>query len=187
MIKNKQDLKDWLKYEKGLYELSNFDIITRSGMYWNWRYVKLLRYCEYHRNCGTPLHYFLFAINRIKKNRLGMKIGVDIGENHVGRGLLIYHNGSIVVNGIDLKIGENLKLHGANCIGNNGKNFDSPIIGDNVELGVGAIIIGGVTIGNNVVIAANATVINDCKQDNVVLAGTPAKIKKCIDVNLANE
>ena len=47
-------------------------------------------------------------------------------------------------------------------------------IGDNVFIGMNAIITRGVTIGNNVVIGAGSVVTKDCL-DNGVYAGNPAK------------
>lgn len=55
---------------------------------------------------------------------------------------------------------------------------EAPIIGDNVYIGPGAILFGNITIADNVTIAANATVNKSCEVQNVVLAGTPAKVVK---------
>lgn len=52
-------------------------------------------------------------------------------------------------------------------------------IGDNVWIGDKSTILGGVTIGNNVIIAANAVVTRDVPC-NCVVAGIPAKIVKQI-------
>lgn len=176
MIKTKQDLKEWLRYEKNLYKLGFFDIITRKQDYYCWRYVKLLRYSEYYRNSGKIYLLPLFILTRIRKNLLGKTIGVEIGDNCCDLGLKIYHCGSIVING-HAKIGKNFRLHGCNCVGNMGEqDHRCPEIGDNVELGVGAIVIGGITIGSNIKIGANAVCIHDCKENNVTLVGTPACI-----------
>ena len=48
-------------------------------------------------------------------------------------------------------------------------------IGDNVLIGAGACILGNVKIGNNVRIGANAIVLNDIP-DNAVVVGVPGKI-----------
>lgn len=48
-------------------------------------------------------------------------------------------------------------------------------IGDNCYISTGVIILGPVTIGNNVTIGAGAVVTKDIP-DNVVVAGIPAKI-----------
>lgn len=50
-----------------------------------------------------------------------------------------------------------------------------PTIGNYVEICKGAIVFGGITIGNNVTIGANA-VFNKPVPDNAVVAGVPAKI-----------
>ena len=56
--------------------------------------------------------------------------------------------------------------------------YSFPItIGDNVWLGGRSVIAPGVTIGNNVVVAAGSVVVKDVP-DNVVVAGNPAKIIK---------
>jgi serine O-acetyltransferase len=49
------------------------------------------------------------------------------------------------------------------------------MIGSDVEIGVGAKIIGPVTIGDRVVIGANAVVLNDVPSDAVAV-GVPARV-----------
>ena len=104
-------------------------------------------------------------------------MGITIPRNVFSTGLLIWHYGNIVVNN-NAKVGKNCELHGDNCIGNKGYGSDgkAPIIGDNVDIGVGAKIIGDIKIANNVKIAAGAVVIDSCEEENVILAGVPAKI-----------
>lgn len=59
-----------------------------------------------------------------------------------------------------------------------GAEFSKPIkIGDNAWLGGRAVILPGVTIGDNVVVASAAVVTKDVPS-NVVVAGNPAKIIK---------
>lgn len=176
MIRTREDLNDWLREEKKLYPMNWFDIITRNQICYCWKYVKLLRYCEYYRNSGKIYLMPFFFITRVRKNILGKSIGLEIGENCCDKGLQIYHVGSIVING-HARIGKNLKLHGANCIGNiSDTRLECPVIGDNVEFGVGAIAIGNIRIGNNVIIGANATCVRDCMEDDVVLVGSPARV-----------
>lgn len=176
IIKTRKELKEWLKYEKKLYPLNLFARFTRNQRYYNWKYIKLLRYSEYYRNSKNKLLLVLFAFYRLRRNLLGAKIGVQISENCFGKGLLICHHGSIVVNRY-AKIGENAILHGCNCIGSI-DNDDCPIIGDNVEFGVGSIVLGKVKLGSNIKIGANSTVVKDCLESGVTLIGTPAKIVK---------
>lgn len=55
------------------------------------------------------------------------------------------------------------------------------MIGNNVHMHKGAIVFGGITIGNNVEIGANA-VVNRPVPDNAVVAGVPAKVIRIRDV-----
>ena len=97
-------------------------------------------------------------------------------ENVFGEGLIIHHNGSIVVNGSS-KVGKNCQLHGDNCIGNVGKSdslTDCPQIGNNVEIGVGAKVLGGIIIADNIKIGANAVVTKSFDEKGITLVGIPA-------------
>ncbi len=51
------------------------------------------------------------------------------------------------------------------------------VIGDNVWIGWGAIILKGVNIGNNSIVAAGSVVLKDVPP-NALVAGNPAEIKK---------
>lgn len=67
-------------------------------------------------------------------------------------------------------------------IGNkgHGRNDLVPTIGNNVSLGANVTIIGDIKIGNNVIIGAGSVVVKDIP-DNCIVAGNPAKIIKRID------
>ena len=63
-----------------------------------------------------------------------------------------------------------------NCIGNKGpKSSPCPIIGNNVEIGVGAKIIGGVTIADDIVIGAGAVVVDSFLEKGIIIGGVPAR------------
>lgn len=149
--------------------------LLREHEYVIWRYQYLLRKEEYYRYIKPNI--ILAQYYRYRKNILGEKLGFTIGRGAFGPGLRIWHYGNIVVNG-GAKIGRNCVLHGDNCIGNTGFKNLNPVLGDNVDIGVGAKIIGNVTIGNNVIIGAGAVVNKSICEDNVVVAGVPARIVK---------
>ena len=92
----------------------------------------------------------------------------------IGPGLRIYHFGGIILNPYTV-IGKNCTLRHNVTIGNLKNDFDIPVIGDNVDIGCGAVILGDIKIGNNVKIGANAVVIQDVP-DNHIAVGNPAKI-----------
>lgn len=179
MITTKSQLKEILKKEKKFYLTSycttKKDIlvrkITRDPLAVIYKYVKFLRKSEYYYNINNSL---LYAYYRFRKNKLGIRLGIEIWENSFEDNIMIYHSGNIVVNR-GAVIGKNCMLHGDNCIGNNGKDSFSPIIGDNVDIGVGAKILGKVKIADNVKIGAGAVVVSDILEAGSVVVGIPAK------------
>ena len=84
----------------------------------------------------------------------------------------------------DVLIGPQVKLVTENHPVNpsNRKNLDlkSIHIGKNVWLGAGAIILPGVTVGENSIVAAGAVVTKDVPS-NTIVGGVPAKFIKQID------
>lgn len=140
------------------------------------KYLQFLRKQEYYINTANSnkLKGFLGLYFEGKKNRMGVRLGIEIGPNCFGKGLQIYHVGSIIVNPV-VRAGENIKLHGANCIGNNGKTDAVPKLGNNVDIGYGAVIIGDIEIADNVIIGANAVVNCSILKPGSVVVGVPAR------------
>lgn len=90
----------------------------------------------------------------------------------------IYHIdlGGVIINA--KSVGRNCIISSGCVIGNKGLNDDKPTLGDNVEVCIGAKVIGDVVIGNNVIIAPNSVVVKNVNDGDVV-SGVPAKsIKK---------
>ena len=56
-----------------------------------------------------------------------------------------------------------------------GKNPGVPVIGDRAFLGPGCVVIGGITLGNDVAVGANAVVLESVP-DSGVVAGVPASL-----------
>lgn len=93
-------------------------------------------------------------------------------KDSLGGGLIIQHGFATIISA--QKIGRNCKIYQQVTIGYNHR-LEAPVLGDNVEVCCGAKVIGGVHIGDNVLIGANAVVITDIPA-NCVVAGVPAKI-----------
>lgn len=149
-------------------------IITNDHWIAICKYLKCLRRQEIYKSKKGLVNKILSVYWGRKKNSLGIKLGFHIPAFTLGTGANIYHHGAITING-DARIGKNCSLHGMNCIGNNGIDNRAPVIGDNVDIGVGASVIGGIKISNNIKIGAGAVVISDCEREGDVLVGVPAK------------
>lgn len=153
-----------------------------------------------------PMGYdYLFGYLRGLKNGLntwlepGVKINIGV-EAELTIGDYVYVNCYTIIDCyLNIKIGDRVQI-GPHCyIGDFDHNIRvdlrkklhhreekkmSPIvIEDNVWIGAGVIILKGVTIGKNSVIAAGSLVAADVPQ-NVVVAGIPAKIIKTIVGNV---
>ena len=76
------------------------------------------------------------------------------------------------------RIGENFSC--IHCATLGAKGEGRPTIGDNVSLGANVTIIGPVHIGNNVIVGAGSIVVKDIP-DNCVVAGNPAKVIKYLN------
>lgn len=92
----------------------------------------------------------------------------------IGPGLRIYHYGGIVLNP-DTVIGSHCTLRHGVTVGNRKNDHDVPVIGNNVDIGAGAKLLGAISIGNNVHIGANTVVLKDVP-DNSVAVGVSARI-----------
>ena len=81
-----------------------------------------------------------------------------------------------MVNG-DVLIGRDCNINHEVTIGvkYGGKNPGVAVIGDRVYLGPGCKVIGGVRLGNDVAVGANAVVVESVP-DSGVAAGVPAKV-----------
>lgn len=71
-------------------------------------------------------------------------------------------------------VGSNTQIEVNVTIGETLPGF-APCIGENCLIGTGAVILGNITVGNNVKVGANAVVIDDVP-DNVTVVGVPARI-----------
>lgn len=181
MIKSKQEYLEYIQADNEWYNPNGVKdkVIGRFAHYPAYLLKKFLYYLrkqEYYINTAnnSKIKGLLGIWFERKKNKLGIKLGIEIGPNCFGKGLQIYH-GNIVVNS-SARIGENCILHGGNCIGNNGITNAAPQIGDNVDIGYGATLIGDILIPNNTTIGANALVNRSFEEEKRIIAGVPAKI-----------
>lgn len=95
----------------------------------------------------------------------------------IGKGFFMEHAYNITINSKAV-LGNNITMYKGSTIGVD--NSGVPTIGNKVYIGLNSVIVGGVNIGNNVLIAANSFVNFDVP-DNSVVIGNPGKIHYKID------
>lgn len=118
-----------------------------------------------------PLYVIYFFLKRLTE----ILTTIEISEYaEIGGGFYIAHIGNIII-AHHTKIGKYASMHQGVTIGVDGSSDKLPVIGDRVYFGAGAKIFGQITLGDGVVIGANA-VINRDAQDNATIVGIPGKI-----------
>lgn len=179
MIKTKEDLKYYLDEDLKRYggkkpNLKDW-IVKNEGAY-IYKYIRVLRFLEYHFNTGNRLMYLWYFF---RYKRMCFDLKVDIKPNNLGPGFRLMHLGALVRIKRNCRIGKSCTILPGVVIGNKRlENDDSWVtIGDNCYIGLGAKIFGEVHIGNNVIIGANSVVTKDIP-DNAIVGGIPAKILK---------
>ncbi len=94
----------------------------------------------------------------------------------IGRNFVIDHFGGIVISGY-AQFGDDCRIRNGVVVGlKNVHELVAPVIGNNVDIGAGAKLLGNIRIGDNVVIGANAVVLIDVPDDSLAV-GVPAIIK----------
>lgn len=101
-------------------------------------------------------------------------------ESEIGEGTVFYHRGIGCVVHPKAVIGSNCKIFQCVTIGSKWSNAtcagEAPRIGNNVLIGVGAVILGGIEIGDNSIIGANSVVTKNVPANSIAI-GIPAVIK----------
>lgn len=131
-------------------------------------FMIIFRFCQHYRTRNRLLFYFFYIWLR----RLKYKYGIDISyRTKIGKGLYIGHFGGIVIHG-DTVIGDFCNLSQGITIGilARGKKPGIAKIGNRVFIGPGAAILGGITIGDDVLIGTNSVVTFDVPDHSVVAA-----------------
>lgn len=185
LIKTKDDLKLFIENDKkscfGANKVSFEKKLRNPFKNKLYKFLKLLRKYEYFCfrrdvNKSPFISKFLslkIKMLDIKKNRLSLVLNVEIKPLHCGNGVRICHP-NVIING---RVGDNCIFHGNNVVGNKktGAKDAVPQIGNNVDIGIGAIIIGDVVIADNCCVGAGAVVTKSFTTPGAIIAGVPAK------------
>lgn len=143
-------------------------IFSQSGA----RFSMLYRFCNSF-SFSNPIGFFFrgwFKLLSLNKN-------VEIPHStQIGKGIYFGHFKNIVINQ-NAQIGENCNIYQGVTIGreSRGKRKGSPVIGDRVFIGPNSVVVGNITVGNDVLIAP-LTFVNFDVPANSVVVGSPGKI-----------
>jgi serine O-acetyltransferase len=156
--------EDWHTYERdwarqGLWVM----LVYRFG---RWRYGienRILRWPF------SLLYKLLKVLSQIMT-------GIDLPcEVRLGRRFLIEHFGGIIISG-DTVFGDDCVVRNGVTVGLRHRGVrGAPMIGNRVDIGAGAKVLGPIRIGNDVAIGANAVVIEEVP-DGCLAVGVPARI-----------
>lgn len=109
----------------------------------------------------------------------GVEIATGISlpaRANIGPGFYVGHFGAIIVHP-DTVMGSNCSIGQGVTIGTRGRGSDAtPVLGDDVYVGAGAKVLGGIRVGDGAAIGANAVVVTDL-EPGVVAVGIPARAR----------
>lgn len=157
--------EDWRTYERdparqGLWVM----VVYRFG---RWRYG------IHNRWLRLPFS-ILYKILKLLSQIL---TGIDLPcEVTVGRRFKIEHFGDIIISG-DTVFGDDVVIRNGVTVGLKRTNErGAPVIGNRVDVGAGAKVLGPIRIGDDVAIGANAVVLQDVPPNSLAI-GVPAQIR----------
>lgn len=125
----------------------------------------------------APLRKALSVVYRVLYKLVQIVTGIELPcEVPIGRGFVVEHSGGIVVSGY-ARFGDNCRIRNGVVVGlARVEEPCAPRIGDDVDIGAGAKLLGKIRIGNHVRIGANAVVLCDVP-DHSIAVGIPAVVK----------
>ena len=147
--------------------VANFILATPPVM----KYIEQMRKVSFYQHQSGVLNKIRFYRCHHRYNKLSTLLGVFVAPDVCGYGLVIPHHGTLRIGGGN-KIGNYAVIHTVSNM-----TASKVVAGDGLYMAVGCKVIGPLTLGNNVSIAANS-VVNKSFGDNVLLAGAPAKVVK---------
>ncbi len=156
--------EDWQTYERDIWRQGFWVMLVYRFGRWRYRIKPAL--------LRKPLSLFY----KLARTCIQVGTGIELPcETRVGHRLRIEHFGGIIISG-DVVFGDDVILRQGVTIGlkHTGQRA-APRIGNRVDIGAGAKILGDITIGDDAVIGANAVVLRDVPP-GAVAVGIPARI-----------
>lgn len=162
----------------GLFALLREDMRTNGGwlLEQGFMAIAIHRFGNWRMSVRKPFRLPLTVVYQFLSWWVEVLTGITLPYTvKLGRRVRIWHHSGIIINarsiGNDVHIRQNTTM-GVISVD---RPFDIPTIGDRVEIGCGACILGGVTIGDDSIVGANAVVRSDVPPNSLAV-GVPARI-----------
>lgn len=124
---------------------------------------RLTQFCMRRRERPAIISFPVIVVYRFLTEWL---LGLELRpKTRVGPGLALFHGYGLVVNNRSI-LGANVSLRHLVTIGEAKSGGPCPKIGDGVEFGAGAMVLGGVTVGPGAFIAAGAVITHDVPENS---------------------
>jgi serine O-acetyltransferase len=163
MIESKRDFLEYVMADMKANSVSDNIFKYFNAIY---KYLYCLRKVAYLSN--TNKCKLRIRLWQLLLNHYSVMTGITIGPNCFGKGLYLPHYGYVVVNP-SARFGEN-------CVVQCGVNVSESVSGgDKLYLGAGCKLMIGVSIKTGTIVGANAVVTKSFDEENIVVAGIPAK------------
>lgn len=139
-----------------------------------WRY-RALRAVAWFRLASWFKHRRIPFFPNFLQQYIFRSYGLEIPSGAaIGGGLYIAHPVGVVI--MPHKIGRNCSIIAGITIGMR-NTWEFPVLGDGVFVGAGARILGGIQVGSDAIIGANAVVVHDVPAGATVV-GIPGRVTK---------
>lgn len=135
--------------------------------------IRYIYICRLYENSKNKINKIIL---KLLIHRFKQQYGLCMNFKNIDGGVKLIYPNNIVINPKTI-IGKNSTIFKGVLIGSvrSGKREGVPIIGDRVVICANAVVVGGIKIGNDVMIAPNSFVNFDVP-DNSLVIGNPAKI-----------
>jgi serine O-acetyltransferase len=156
--------EDWRTYDRALSRQGLWVMaVYRFG---RWRYTIRWRWLR------MPFSFLYKVLKPISEILTGIELPCEVV---LGRRFRIDHFGGIVISG-DAVFGDDCVIRNGVTVGlRHTGHRGSPIVGNRVDIGAGAKILGSIRIGDDVIVGANAVVLSDVPSNSIAV-GVPARV-----------
>ena len=156
--------EDWRTYDHQLSRQGLWAMVVYR--YGRWRYTIRWRWLR------LPFSFLYKLLKPVSEILTGIELPCEVTIGHRFR---IDHFGGIVISG-DAVFGDDCVIRNGVTVGlRHAGHRGAPILGNRVDVGAGAKILGAIRIGDDVLIGANAVVLKDVPSNSIAV-GVPARV-----------